>query len=143
MSISMTEIGGTPTDEDCAALGVTDNFDHYNRLECTAYIEALTRVYGFPPDGSQFTIKANRHDFGVYREVAYRFNGETAAHHDYADKVEPGLATWREAGLWAPVQYQRSQMIHLIEGIERLDIGENPHALDAKGVARVRETAAV
>jgi hypothetical protein len=108
------EIGGSPTEEDCAATGVTEGFDALNRLECAAYTVALQRKYGTAPDGIAFRVKENIHDFGSYYDVICRYNPEAPEAAEYATKVENGLATWDEVGMWAPVTYSGSQPVHVI-----------------------------
>ena len=63
------DLGGAPTNEDCAQIGHTPNFDLVNTAEATLYRAALIAVAGPLPAGISLRIKANRHDFGAYRTV--------------------------------------------------------------------------
>ena len=98
-------IGPSPSDEDCAQIGITEGAQRLNRIECEAYIEALRKVYGDEPEGAYLESKAERHDFGSYREVVCYYDTDNRDAALYAFKVESGLRTWEEAGMTAPVQY--------------------------------------
>lgn len=98
-------IGPAPCDEDCAQIGVTEGASRLNRLECEAYINALRIVYGPEPDGAFLETKAERHDFGTYREVVCYYDTDNREAALYAFKVESGLRTWSEANMSAPVIY--------------------------------------
>ena len=100
-------IGPCPADEDCAQIGVTEGASRLNRIECEAYIEALRRVYGPEPEGAYLHTKTERHDFGNYKEVVCYYEDDKREAVEYAFKVEAGLGTWAEAGMTAPVQYDR------------------------------------
>jgi hypothetical protein len=99
------DIGGAPANESCAQ--ISPHYDHSasNLLECKAYIAALKRVYGEPPETAYFRIKANDHEFGTYLEVRLRYNQGCILACDYAKAVENGLEHWREARMSAPVHY--------------------------------------
>ena len=122
------KIGGSPYEENCAALGVTDNFAQHNRAECTAYIDALRRLHGREPEGVMFCIIPNRHDFGTYREAGVRYNHASTPAREYAEKVTAGLATWEQVGMWAPVIYDRqANPLHTIAN-NALCKAKNPKA---------------
>lgn len=109
------EIGGTPCNEACAATGVTENASSLNRLECQAYIEGLRRKYGNEPEGAELRTKGNPHDYGTYYEVVCRFASDKPDAREYAERVESGLQTWFEVGMWTPVMYDdKSQPISII-----------------------------
>jgi hypothetical protein len=127
------DIGGSPAGESCAALGITEGFDRLNRLECHAYMAALQKVHGPAPSGSQFSVHANRHDFGVYREVRFHFDPENEEHYAYMNKVENGLDRWDEADFWAPVKYDaKSQPFSIISDLGLLDRTRNPKAFPTR-----------
>lgn len=105
MGMETLEIGAAPYDEACAQVGVHEDAGGANAAECRAYVEALRRVHGPEPEGSALTVRSNAHDFGTYREAAYRHDPEVPAHRAYARKAEAGLATWAQAGMAAPVAY--------------------------------------
>ena len=97
-------LGSTPSNEDCAQVGSPD-YPERSRAECRAFITAIKRVCGEPPEGARLTIKSESHDFGTYREVAIIFDGTSKEAADYADKVDRHApATWEEADMVAPVQ---------------------------------------
>jgi hypothetical protein len=76
------ELGSTPTDEQCAQLGKSDDYDLRAAQECAAYINQLWRIlelqFALTRDSNpyQFSLvrKSNRHDFGTYYEVAVRYD---------------------------------------------------------------------
>lgn len=99
------EIGGVPYEEACAQISPKRDNSALNLLECQAYIAALKRVYGEPPEGASFRIKANHHEFGTYREVHFKYDPGIGTHRLYANQAENGLARWADARMSAPVQY--------------------------------------
>ena len=100
------DLGAGPAEEDCAQLGQSPDFDTLNRLEIAVYKSALIARYGPPPPGCRLAGLSNRHDFGRYVELVLHIENELdEAVADYATRVEEGLATWREAGFTAPVEY--------------------------------------
>ena len=60
-------LGSTPTSENCASVG-EDDYREQTRIEITAYIGQLSRLFTLP-EGARFVSKANPHDFGTYHEV--------------------------------------------------------------------------
>jgi hypothetical protein len=116
--MNILEIGGTPAEEDCAQIGPDQpaGGPANNKLECEAYIVALRRQYGDEPDGSRLFVKSNSHDYGTYREVAYRYDFTQEAHRAYAERVENGLRFWLDVGMRAPVTYgERGRPVHVIK----------------------------
>lgn len=88
------EIGSAPSDEACAQIG-DPNFDQQNRRECRAFLDQIRRVFGEPPDGCQLKIVSNRHEYGVYREVAVVFDERNEASIEWAFRVdEEAPRTW-------------------------------------------------
>lgn len=61
------EIGCTPTEEDCFPVG-----HPLAKKECYIYKAQLERAY----PGVEFQVRANRHDFGTYHEVAAYYSTE-------------------------------------------------------------------
>lgn len=126
------DIGPSPADEACAAVGVTRDAPRYNRLECRAYIVALRKAYGAEPGDSRYRIKSNSHDFGSYSEVVYEYDPSDPSCVAYAEKAERGLATWRDAAMWTPVIYDDHQQVIRVLADETLwDWGTNPDHKDA------------
>lgn len=97
-------IGSTPCDEACAQTGREDA-PRLQRIECEAYIAALKRVHGEPPEGARLVSRSMAHDLGSYREVHCLYDSDNEEAAAYACKVEEGLRTWEEAGFWRPVTY--------------------------------------
>ena len=98
------DLGAGPTNEDCAQLGQSPDFDALNRLEIATYKCALIARYGAPPPGCRLAALSNAHDFGRYVTLVLHIDDETdEAVCAYAEQVEEGLGTWLEAGFSAPV----------------------------------------
>lgn len=89
----------TPHDEECTPAGqdIPDNIK-----ECTALINQLIRVHGEPPEGAEFILIKNDHEFGTYYEAGIFFTMLTEeemeeAYQDetpsllYAQKCETGI----------------------------------------------------
>ncbi len=112
--MAYVEIGCTPGDEDCAQTPGTEGYQRLQKMECEAYIEALKRVYGPPPEGSRFRIFGNPHDSGTYYEVQFVYNESDFAQLKYARLVENGLSRWEEAHMNAPVEYDRKSQPTLV-----------------------------
>ena len=102
------DLGGAPSDEDCAQLGHTDDFTKLNQLEVNAYRAAIIAVHGAPPAGCELRTLFNHHDFGTYRTLGLVIDDSAPVHASgrYADEVENGLCTWIEAAMRAPVEYR-------------------------------------
>lgn len=100
------DLEGAPTNEDCAQIGHTPNFAIVNTAETMLYRAALIAVAGSPPAGIILRIKANAHDFGTYRTVEARIDGEQddGSHASYLETLETGIAFWHQAG-FAPPQF--------------------------------------
>lgn len=106
------EIGPAPTNECCAQIGHTPEFEQVNRLEVKLYRAALMAKYGLPPKGCELTVKANQHDFGTYRELVLEILAGAVHNKDvieYADKVENGLNSWISAGFPQPFLHEHPQ----------------------------------
>lgn len=82
------EIASVPIDEDCAQLGVMDDYRQLALRECAALKRQLTRVFGDPPTGARLVTKSNPHEFGTYFEVAVEFDANNTRAVDYAYKLE-------------------------------------------------------
>ncbi len=86
------DLGCAPSDEDCAQVGVDDNYEARARRECRALINQLKRMCGDPPPDARFRIMANPHDFGTYYSVVIDFdpNDEDAVAYAYrCDEESP------------------------------------------------------
>lgn len=108
----MTEIywlGPCPSDEQ-AAQSCDDNFHEANKAECRAFITAIKRVCGEPPEGAVLKIKSSSHDFGSYREVVVEFDDNDQAAAEYAMKCDKDAPTeWSQAGMEAPKTSKRER----------------------------------
>ena len=118
-------IGSTPGEEDCAQTGRPEAYD-LQSLECRAYIAALKLKYGEPPEGCRLYAKSCPHDLGQYREVWCSYP-DTQEGVDYAMKVENGLRTWDEVGMWKPVVYDRGAPLAIIRDPALWIRVYNPH----------------
>lgn len=86
------DLGSAPSDEDCAQLGMDDNYAVRARRECRALINQFIRMCGDPPPGARFRIMANPHDFGTYYSVVVEYdpNDEDAVAYAYrCDEESP------------------------------------------------------
>lgn len=77
------EIGCTPVEEPCFPVG-----HELARKECFVYKAQLERAY----PGVEFQVRANRHDFGTYYEVAAYFDSDDADAKAY--DAECGCEYW-------------------------------------------------
>ena len=82
------DLGSVPSDEDCAQVGVDDNYPVRAKRECRALINQLKRACGEPPPGARFRIMANPHDFGTYYSVVIDFDPEDAEAVAYAYRCD-------------------------------------------------------
>jgi len=82
------DLGSAPSDEDCAQLGVDDDYPVRAKRECRALIHQLTRLCGEPPPGARFRIMANPHDFGTYYSVVIDFDPNDADAVAYAYRCD-------------------------------------------------------
>lgn len=65
-------IGSVPHDENCTPAGYSNLQD--GKIECIALISQLRRMYGKEPEGCEFFILENHHEFGIYHEAAIFYN---------------------------------------------------------------------
>ena len=86
MPFDYVDIGPGPYEEDCAQVGEPD-YAERSRKECTAFKYQLLRMFP-PPEGASVVVRSHQHDFGVYREVAVKFDSENEAAADYAYMLE-------------------------------------------------------
>jgi len=102
------DLGGAPSNEDCAQIGHTPNFAIVNTAEAMLYRAALIGVAGSPPAGISLRIKANAHDFGTYRTVEASVDDEQddGSHASYLETLETGFAFWHQAG-FAPPEFAK------------------------------------
>lgn len=95
-------LGPCPAEED-AAQSTDPDFHARNKAECLAYITAIKRVCGEPPEGATLRIKAEQHDYGQYREVAVEFDATKPEAVAYAVKCDENApTTWEQAGMAVP-----------------------------------------
>lgn len=105
----MYYLGPCPAEEE-AAQSTDPDFHEHNKAECRAYITAIKRVCGEPPEGATLRIKTESHDFTSYREVVVEFDGNNEAAAAYAAKCdEMAPTTWAAAGMVAPRQAKRGR----------------------------------
>lgn len=68
------DLGSAPSDEDCASVGIDDDYEVRAKRECRALINQFNRLCGDPPPAARFRIMANPHDFGTYYSVVIDFD---------------------------------------------------------------------
>ncbi len=89
-------LGSAPCDEDCAQVGQAD-YREKALAECNKYRDMLKTKFGNPPTGASLIIHGERHDFGIYYEVAVRYDDNFPEAVDYAFKLESEApAKWQE-----------------------------------------------
>lgn len=87
-------IGPAPAEEECAQVGDED-YEGRAWPQCRQFIKAIERKFGPPPEGARLKVVPNRHDFGVYFEVAVEYDPEDESALQYALAVEGGApAEW-------------------------------------------------
>lgn len=98
----LLDIGPCPCDEDCAQVGDPD-YDRKAHRECLHYIDAIRIKLGREPIGAKLVVVRHRHDFGLYHEVACRYDNNVEAAIEYAFKAESDApSTWAEVGFAKP-----------------------------------------
>ena len=86
------DLGSAPADEQCAQVGIDENYELHAKRECRALIHQLKRLCGDPPPGARFRLMANPHDFGTSHSVVIDFdpNDEDAVAYAYrCDEESP------------------------------------------------------
>lgn len=87
MPIDTLAIGPVPGNERCEQLG--PEYDSMKaRQECHRFIDAIRATVGPEPAGARLLVTRNEHDFGVYYEVAVRFDTDDHPAAEYAYRVE-------------------------------------------------------
>lgn len=88
-------LAGAPNDEPCTPAG--GSIDHM-RMECAVLRGQMIRIHGDIPDGAEFFIMRNEHDFGTYLELCVSYKemdgeeiGEDCGSFGYAMKCEGGI----------------------------------------------------
>lgn len=90
-------LGPVPLEEPCAQT-VDSDYALRARAECKRFIAMLEAQWPHRPEGVDFRVVGNRHDFGTYYEVAIFFDDDDKTHVNFAVKVEAKLPlTWGEA----------------------------------------------
>lgn len=108
-------IGSTPHSEDCTQAG---GDREESILECRILINQLRRLKGQEPEGTQFFILENHHEFGDYFEACIFYDLDNEAAEAYAFECEELPEYWgeaakqelREAG---HSKHQPAKIIHL------------------------------
>ena len=98
MTMETNVICAGPYEESLAIVGDPD-FTSRNFLECRTYIEQVVREFGPPPGNAFLFIQKEIHSFGIFRNVAVRFNSDDPDEVAYADAVENGSPRWDEISL--------------------------------------------
>lgn len=89
MSFELCSLAPAPIEEPCAQVGTAD-YAAASMIECLVFRRMLNRLFPVPEGVSaRYIIKSFTHDFGIYREVCLKHNGEAGAM--FATKVEDEL----------------------------------------------------
>jgi len=97
------EVGPSPANEECAQLGVDEDFPRKNGAECREFIVAIRRKLGPEVGTARLGTKAMNHEFGVYREVVCRYQRSDREGLEYALRCEKDAPrTWAEVGMSPP-----------------------------------------
>lgn len=87
------DVGPVPSEESCAQVG-SSTYPEVSRRECQVFCRMLSRHFPVPADVPvSYVTREHQHEFGVYREVAIRFDGTNAAAVDLAHQVEGSTPT--------------------------------------------------
>lgn len=140
----MLYLGSAPSDEDCAQVG-DPRYHECARNECNVYIAALIAAFGPPPidecsdtEIARFKVKSNDHDFGRYFEVVIQFNTRNTEATSYAERVENGLQTWKQAGFAGPNVYSKGRLAGIAFATPKLAIQFAARSLQARAAANDR-----
>ena len=91
------ELGPVPAGEPCAQVG-TDNYLARSMRECEVFRRMLERVLPIPEGlPVKYVVRSHPHDFGTYREVSVRYNGDIRAVCDFAFQVEAAIPDFWDA----------------------------------------------
>ncbi len=109
MTRDVIYLGPAPANESCAQIG-DSNYPEASKAECLAYIRAIKRVCGDPPEGAILRVKSEAHDYGTYREVTVEFDGNDPVAAAYAHRCDAHApTTWAEASMEPPVKRTRGR----------------------------------
>lgn len=98
MQRDFLDLGPTPNEENCVQIGTHDLSQ--NILECEVYAKQLERMFPDMPDGCEFFLERNEHDFGVYYEVGILYHPDNEMETKYAFTVETQLPRkWDEMAI--------------------------------------------
>lgn len=81
------EIGPTPAYENCEQLGPNYNPERAKQ-ECREFLQDIRDALGPEPLGTRLCVRSNIHDFGIYYEVAVKYEDDIPEAFEYALKVE-------------------------------------------------------
>lgn len=96
--MSYLELGPTPAEEPCQAVGMPSYHAEKAMDECKRYIDALRITLGPEPPNGRYSVRSNPHDFGTYYEVAIHYKDDDEESASYAFRAESeGPAEWPEA----------------------------------------------
>jgi hypothetical protein len=110
-------LGTTPNDEECAQVGF-DNYNQIARIEASAYVNQLKRLFPNIPAGVEFVLNSNPHDFGSYYNLAIKFSENDEEAVNYAFNVENNMpANWDEQ---AKLELQQQGYFELLKPASQL-----------------------
>lgn len=111
MSFELCSLAPAPIEEPCAQVGTADYADA-SMAECLVFGRMLNRVFPVPEGVSAvFIIKSFVHDYGAYREVCLKHQGEAGAL--FAAKVENELPLrWDEIAVQELAWFREKDRLH-------------------------------
>jgi hypothetical protein len=142
--MEIIELGPVPSDENCAQLGVTENYSAVALAECRRYKRQLERMFPVPEGvEASFAVKSNRHEFGSYPEVALKFEG-TVAGWDFSTHVENNLPDkWDDQDAAEQIDADTNKMIRALLGNGTLTAAQADSVREASTTSKqARERAA-
>jgi len=112
------ELGTTPNDEECAQVG-SDNYNQIARIEASAYVNQLKRLFPNIPAGVEFVLNSKPHDFGSYYDIAIKFLEDNEEAVNYAFNVENNMpANWDEQ---AKLELQQQGYFELLKPANEIE----------------------
>lgn len=126
-------LASTPNDEQCTQAG--DN-PQDQRIECEVLAGQLERIYGPIPEGAEWVIVRNDHEFGMYLElgIIYEMMAEPDA-NDFEQDEDCNFTTAGEMAYnLAMDQYNETPAVKYAYQCERI-----PDKWDNKAINELRE----
>jgi len=102
----------TPHDEECTQAGqdIQDNIK-----ECAALIGQLIRVHGEPPEGAEFILIRNDHEFGTYYEAGIFYMEPKEPENDWDEQESPSMEYAQKCESGIPDKWDAEALAELVE----------------------------